>query len=201
MPEEMTFAELIAQVRSGDEDAAEILVRRYAEAIRREVRLRLRDARVRRLLDSSDICQMVLGSFFTRTALGQFDIDTPSQLLNLLMEIARNKITDAIRRGHAQKQGGAHDFEPLEGADGEVRPLPESGPTPSEVVARRDLLRHLMDRMEPDERRICQLRLTGRTWEEIARELNEGQHAVEKRYHRAINRLANEANLDSLELE
>lgn len=201
MADERPFAELILRVRQGDDVAAEILVRRYADAIRREVRFRLRDARVRRLLDSSDVCQMVLGSFFARTALGQFDIESPGQLLNLLLEIARNKITDAVRREHAQKQGGAHDFEPLEGTDGAVRPLPNVGPTPSEEVATRDLVHHLLGRMTAEERQVCQLRMAGLKWEEIAAQLGVGQAGLERGHQRLINRLANEANLDSMTSE
>ena len=50
------------------------------------MRIHLRDVRLRRVLDSTDICQSVLASFFVRAALGQYDLDTPEwrPLLNPL---------------------------------------------------------------------------------------------------------------------
>ena len=51
MTTEGTFRELIDRVRSGDEQAAIDLVRRYEPAIRRAARVRLRDPRLGRLLD------------------------------------------------------------------------------------------------------------------------------------------------------
>ena len=84
--------ELIRRVRAGDQDAAAVLVKRYEPAIRRAVRFRLADARLGPLLDSMDICQSVLGSFFIRAATGQYKLETPEQLLKLLTTMARNKL-------------------------------------------------------------------------------------------------------------
>ncbi len=87
VPEESPFHNLIRRIRERDEEAASELVRRYESAIRRVVRIRLRDVRLRRVLDSMDICQSVLATFFVRTALGQYELDTPEQLINLLTSI------------------------------------------------------------------------------------------------------------------
>ncbi len=81
MSDDSSFQDLIRRVRSGDDDAAAELVRRYEPAIRRVVRLRLTDARLRRVFDSMDVCQSVLGSFFVRAAMGQYDLDNSDQLL------------------------------------------------------------------------------------------------------------------------
>lgn len=64
MLETTSFGELIERVRLGEADAAVELVRTYEPAIRRTLRVRLVDARLRSTLDSMDICQSVLGSFF-----------------------------------------------------------------------------------------------------------------------------------------
>ena len=84
MSEDTAFMDLIRRVRAGDEQASAELVRRYEPAIRIAVRVRLNDPGLRRLFDSMDICQSVLGSFFVRAALGQFELDNPDQLLKLL---------------------------------------------------------------------------------------------------------------------
>ena len=59
-----TLPALLDRIRAGDQGAATELVRRYEPALRRSVRLRLRDPRLRRVLDSSDVCQAVLLRFF-----------------------------------------------------------------------------------------------------------------------------------------
>jgi hypothetical protein len=69
MTGETNFQALIARVREGDAEAAAMLVHRYESAIRRIVRTRMVDSRLRSLVDSSDICQSVFGSFFCRVAL------------------------------------------------------------------------------------------------------------------------------------
>src|SRR6476620_11789655 len=93
------FELLIRRVRDGDQQAAAELVRRYEPAIRRAARVRLLDTRLNRLLDSMDICQSVLASFFVRTALGQYELETPAQLLKLLATMTRNKLSNQVK-GH-----------------------------------------------------------------------------------------------------
>src|SRR5262245_19863177 len=92
MSEVTQFQELISRMRAGDGEAAAELVRCYEPAIRRIVRLRLNDSRLQRVFDSMDVCQSVLGSFFVRAALGQFDLSTPEQLLKLVAQMARHKV-------------------------------------------------------------------------------------------------------------
>src|SRR3954447_8804555 len=92
MSDDVSFQELIGRVRKGDERAAAELVRRYEPAIRRAVRFRLTDPRLRRTCDSMDICQSVLLSFFVRAASGQYDLETAEQLLRLLTTMSRNSL-------------------------------------------------------------------------------------------------------------
>src|SRR3954451_3115727 len=106
MPEAPTFEELIRRVRGGDQDAAAALVRTYEPAIRRAVRFRLADARLGGLLDSMDICQSVLASFFVRAAAGQYDLESPGKVLGLLATMAQNKLTSRARQQSAQRRGG-----------------------------------------------------------------------------------------------
>src|SRR5262245_46719373 len=104
MPDRTTFADFIRRIRAGDEEAAVELVRQYEPLIRREVRMHLEDQRLGRLLDSMDICQSVLASFFVRTAAGQYDLDQPDQLLKLLVTMARNKLVSESRRQQRQRR-------------------------------------------------------------------------------------------------
>src|SRR5262249_1510462 len=92
MIDAFTFDARIRRVRAGAQDAATELVGRSEPAIRRAVRFRLADARLGTLLDSMDICQSVLASFFIRAASGQYELQNSGQLLRLLTAMARNKL-------------------------------------------------------------------------------------------------------------
>jgi RNA polymerase sigma-70 factor (ECF subfamily) len=97
MDNDVSFADLLRRVRDGDEAAAAELVRRSEPAIRRAVRLRLTDPRLRRAFDSADVCQSVLGNFFARARAGQFELERPEQLTRLLIEMTYNKVRDLVR--------------------------------------------------------------------------------------------------------
>lgn len=90
----VAFDELMCRVQAGDADAAAELVHEYESDIRLEVRVRLRvqNGRVRRMLDSMDITQSVLASFFAGVAVGRIAPQHPQQLLALLVTMARNKL-------------------------------------------------------------------------------------------------------------
>jgi len=129
------FHELMTRVRTGDDQAAEELVRRYESTIRMAVRVRLEHLGLRRLLDSVDICQSVLANFFVRAATGQFDLESPTQLVNLLVTMAKNRLVNHARHLHAAKRDERR-------RDGGADPdeLADPGASPSKVVANRELL-------------------------------------------------------------
>ena len=114
------FQVLLARVRRGDQDAAAELVRTYGPVLQRMIRVRLADPRLRRLHGDSDIFQSVMGSFFVRAALGQYEITGPEDLLRLLAVMVRNKVADKARRRDVAREGA-----PL---DDVVAPSPEPDP-------------------------------------------------------------------------
>lgn len=187
-----TFAELIGRVRDRDQVAAAELVKRYESVIRRVVRIHMRDARMRRLLDSTDICQSVLASFFVRTALGQYEIDSPEQMLKLLTTIARNKLTNQVQRLRAQRRDIGRHADPGENNDFAV----DQASDPSEQAAARELLEKVRDRLEPDERFLAEQRSLGRGWKEIAEEIGGTDVALRKKLTRALDRVMTELGLD-----
>jgi RNA polymerase sigma-70 factor (ECF subfamily) len=142
-----SFHDLIRQVRAGDQDAAAELVRLYESAIRRAVRFRLHDARLRSQFDSMDICQSVLASFFVRAAAGQYDIDTPAQLVKLLTTMARNKLASVARRGLVRNRAVCPSADPSEADE-----LRSTEPDPSDEASARELCREALRRLNADER-------------------------------------------------
>jgi RNA polymerase sigma factor (sigma-70 family) len=185
------FQDLIRQVRAGDQDAAAELVRLYESAIRRAVRFRLQEARLRSHLDSLDICQSVLASFFVRAAAGQYDIDTPDQLVNLLTTMARNKLASQARKESARNRTVSRSVTP-----GEIDEPHSTEPDPYDQVSARELCREALERLSAEERELVELRRRGCDWVGIAREKNSSAVVLRKRLSRALDRVLHEVGLE-----
>jgi RNA polymerase sigma-70 factor (ECF subfamily) len=187
----VAFPDLMARMRGGDARAAEDLFRQYESQVRLEVRLRLRDPRLRRLVDEADVCQSVMLSFFVRARLGEYDVAGPGELIRLLAGMARNKVAAQARRHSA----GRRDFrraEGLAGADATIAP----GDSPSQVVANAELLGAIRGRLSAEELRIADLRVAGRSWAEVASELGGSADACRVQLQRAVSRVSRELRLE-----
>jgi RNA polymerase sigma-70 factor (ECF subfamily) len=193
MPDAVSFEELIRRVRAGDQEAAAEVVRRYEPAIRRAVRFRLTDARLGRVLDSMDICQSVLASFFVRAAAGQYDLERPEQLLQLLAAMARKKLAFQARKERAQRRDNRR---VAASPDEEV--FVAGDPSPSRHAAARELLEEVRRRLTPDERRLAELRAAGLEWTAIALQVGGSPEALRKKLARAVERAARALGLDDL---
>jgi RNA polymerase sigma-70 factor (ECF subfamily) len=192
MSDDASFTDLIRRVRARDEEAAAELVRRYEPAIRLAVRVRLSDPALRRVLDSMDICQSVLVNFFVRAALGQFELDKPDQLIRLLVTMARNRVTN-----HALKErAGRRDCRRREQGDADESQLVAPGPSPSQVVANRELLQVVRSRLSDEERQLADERALGRSWPEIAQQFGCDPNTLRMRLTRAINRVTSSLQLE-----
>jgi len=191
-PEPGAFQALIDRVRAGDEGAAAELVRRYEPMVRRAARIRLADPRLGRVLDSMDICQSVMASFFVRAALGQYELNTPDQLLKLLATMARNKLANQANGQRAARR----DVRRVDYAEAAADGVADRGGTPSRVVAARELLDLARARLTVDERRLLERRQDGDEWAEIAADEGATPEALRKKLARAVERVSREIGLD-----
>src|SRR6266852_849929 len=183
------FGDLICRVRAGDEAAATELVQLYEPYIRRAVRVRLVDSRLRRLIDSMDICQSVLASFFVRAALGQYEINTPDELLKLLVTMARNKLNNVVAKEQAERR----DYRRNQKAGDYVQAAEE---TPSNLVSARELLEKFREGLSAEERSLADLRAEGHKWTEIAAQVGGTPEALRKKLARAIDRVGQQLGLE-----
>lgn len=189
------FQNLIRRVRQGEEDAAAELVRLYEPEIRRAIRVRHTDPRLRRIVDSMDICQSVLANFFVRVASGQFELDHPDQLLRLLVTMARNQLFDQVRRQKASRRS-SQKVDP-QGQE-KVEQVAAQQHTPSQQVALQELLEKMRLSLTEDERRIAEMRAAGREWADIAAEEGESPEALRKRLARALDRVVPQFGLSEI---
>jgi RNA polymerase sigma-70 factor (ECF subfamily) len=187
------LADLLHRVRGGDADAAAELVRRCEGQIRQEIRLRLRDRRLRRVFDSMDICQSVLSSFFLRAANGGCDLERPDQLLNFLIAMTRNKLAGLVRHQRAQRRDHR---QVIEDGSAQLAIAAGRGTTPSEEVAQKDLLREFRGRLTDEERQLADRRVQGAEWTAIAAELGGTPEGRRKQLTRAIERVMQELGLE-----
>jgi RNA polymerase sigma-70 factor (ECF subfamily) len=196
MMEIESFRQLLQQVRAGDADAAARLVREYEPSVRRYVRVHLTDPRLRQVLDTLDICQSVLGNFFIRVVAGQFELERPEQLLSLLTAMARNSLLCHVR----YQQAGLRDQRRQTAGGGDALDgVPNPAPSPSQVVAGRELLERIQEQLDEDERVLLQRRMRGDEWGRIAADLGGSPEALRMKLSRALNRAGQALGLDEVE--
>lgn len=191
MSDPSSFGHLIRGIRAGDEQAATQLVRQHEQLIRRQVLMHLTDPKLCRLFGASDIVQMVLASFFLRAAAGQYDLDSPEHLVKLLVRITRNKIASLARKQRARPT----DQRRVEDSDWEEKVLAPA-PSPSTVVAQRDLLCEVQRRLSAEERQLVSLRIEGHAWPAIAKQLGGTPEARRMQLTRALDRVEQQLGID-----
>lgn len=181
------FGPLMELVRQGDQRAAAELVRRYEPEVRRFIRFRLSTPALRRTMDSLDICQSVLFKFFVEVSEGRLNLQEPRQLAALLVTMARNKLYDRVREAQADRR----DARRLTAAGDEtLGNIVAAGESPSEMLMVREILEAVSERLSPDERYLVEQRMSGRAWDDLAKELGSSPDAVRKRMTRALDEAA-----------
>jgi len=192
---ESEFCQLIERLRGGDNSAVGLFLDRFGGAIQREVRFLLLDARLRRIVSDSDVCQSVLLQFFVGLWAGKYDFREPSDLRGLLKEMVRTRVTDMARRWTAQRRDVRRNV-----AIADVAPsIPGTwSSTPSVVVAHAELIDEIKRRLSSQEKNILELRQQDIGWPEIAVRLggNRGPEAVRKQYERALARISKDLALE-----
>jgi RNA polymerase sigma-70 factor (ECF subfamily) len=192
MAEDLAFADFLRRIRAGDQEASVELIRQFEPVIRLAVRRRLRDPGLYRLLDSVDICQSVLKSFFVRASAGQYELEQPQQLLHLLVSMAHNKLTLQARKLRTQRRDSRRE---VAGSDADPE---EPAPGPDRVAAGRDLLQQVRRHLSAEERHLTELRGAGHTWPEIAARLGGTPQARRRQLTRALDRVARHLGLEEV---
>ncbi len=186
-----SFEDLLRRIRAGEAEAATELVHRFEPVIRVEVRRRLNDPYLNRVLDSGDVCQSVLASFFVRAAAGQYELDSSDDLLKLLLSMARKKVASQARRQRTQSRdsrrvvGGSEALDAL-----------EDGPSPATLVASKELFEKCCALLSPEEHQLVELRAAGHTWPQIADAVGGQAQARRRQLERALDRVSQQLGLE-----
>ena len=110
----------------------------------------------------------------------------PDQLLRLLVVMTRHKLANQVRRHRAEMR----DCRRLEACDpAYLEGRSALAPSPSRLVAGRELLAELRCRLSEEERVLADLRADGCEWVEIAARLGGTAESHRKQLARAIDRV------------
>lgn len=176
------FQELFARIKQGSEEALQEFLERFGRQLYREVRRRL-NRRLRTKFDSEDFVQDVMKSFWSARV--DLEFECPEQLITYLLSMARNKVvSEGRRRLQSDKRSILRECASFD----ERRDVPPEGSrlTASEVAIVHEEWSELTNTLPDYYSKILQLRLDGKTIEEIAQET--GKH--ERTVRRVLQRIA-----------
>jgi RNA polymerase sigma factor (sigma-70 family) len=185
MPDNPDFADFLRRIRAGDDLAAMELVRRFEPLIRREVRTRIGDQRLKRAFDSVDVSQSVLAIFFSRAATGEYELESPEQLVRLLVTMARNRLVSRARK----ERRLVRDVRRLASDPAVLEQVPDRQSSPSEVLSKKEQVAQLEAYLTDEEQQIFNLRTEGLSWDEVAARIGGSGQARRMQLSRGIERL------------
>jgi len=174
--------ELLRGIQAGDDAAAAEFFRTYEPHVRRVVRARMRIPGMRRVSDSSDLCQIVLASFLVGSAVGRYQVEDSEAMKKLLARIAANRVIDLARKPEFRKPVVS-----VVGAGGVEAAARES--SPGSRLALSELIQKADQLLTEGERPIVELRREGLTWQEIGHRLGKSADGVRKSLDRAARRI------------
>jgi len=164
-----SFPDLLARARAGDVGAMTEIVRTYEREVRIVARVLLGPA-LRPHLDSLDLVQSVHRSLIVGLRQDRFDISTPENLVALALTVVRRKVARKWRRDRRQ-QRLSHGPEQGEDLARTLESLTSTETDPARAAALNDAIRQLCRSLSEPERRVMELRLSGYSTAEAAREL------------------------------
>ncbi|VTS00326.1 RNA polymerase sigma factor [Tuwongella immobilis] len=197
MSDNLSFADLLLRLRVGDQRSATDFVRRLDPSVQNSIRHLLVEMRLHRLIDPSDISQIVFANFFARVTVGQFEFTSEEQLVGLLTTMARNQVYDEARKLQAQRRDFRRQDD--DAMDAALDSVQDRQMTPSKIVALDELVTQIRSRLPDETRVLAQLRGAGFDWPEIAEQVGGSPEALRKKLTRALNRVLKELDLGEVE--
>ncbi len=181
--ESWTSSELLANVRAGDEQAAEAIFQRYVQRLTLLARTRL-SSRLASRTDPEDIVMSAWRSFFVAARAGRFSLQRSGDLWRLLVSITLHKLYRQARR-HSTEKRSIKLEQSVDWSDDHWQPIDDREPSPEEAIALADELQSILEQALPADRIVLQMRLQGESVEAIAQEI----HSSERTVRRTVARL------------
>lgn len=187
--------ELIERFKAGSESAATDLFDRYCERLMALARRRI-GQRMAGRIDPEDVIQSAFRTFFTRVRDDKFTFQDQSDLFKVLVRLTVNKTLRQIAHHRAAKRDPGKEAGQGSTADDIFRNLTAGEPTPDVEVALIDQFEEFLSRFTPFDRKVLELKLTGHSTAEIAKELGSYDRKIRRVMVRAAEILKEEARGD-----
>ena len=179
MPKDSSFDDLVARLRTGDQNAAEVVVDQYARRLIALARNNL-DRRILTKEGPEDVLQSVFKSFFHRCGQGQFQLQNREALWALLVSLTLHKCghrADYFLAGRRNIRQEVRHPSPGDSSARELEALAR-GPTPIEAAMLAETLKRLLGALKPHQREIVRLSLEGEALARIAEHVGVTQRTV-----------------------
>lgn len=186
MPEDQSVTRWIANLKLGDEAAAESLWQRYFQRLAGLARQRLGDGD-RRVRDEDDIALSVFKSLCGRAERGDLaELEGRDDLWRLLATITVRKAAGQIRDAGRQKRGGGQvRGDSVCGEEGGWDDLAGQSPTPEFLHQLAEEHQRLLAALDDETlRKIALWKMEGWTGDEIAQQLGIARRSVERKVER-----------------
>ena len=104
--------EFFARIQGGDEAAVEAMLQELDSFLRRVIRLRLLDGRLRQTVDTTDILQSLLKDFLRQPAAGEPAETSSDKLCAYLAAAVRHKVQTRLRKERRHAGSLPEEWEP-----------------------------------------------------------------------------------------
>ena len=168
MTQQLSFDEVFAQLRRGDEAAATRVFQRFSHQLLALANHRLRGP-LRQKVDPEDVVQSVFRTFFARLSKGQFTVGGWESLAGLLTRITVRKCGKWVDYYHAESRDLNREWSPHQaGSDAAQSRSNQTGwefldrqPTPAEVAVLTETVQEMLRGLDEREQKIVSLSIQG----------------------------------------
>jgi RNA polymerase sigma-70 factor (ECF subfamily) len=179
--------------REGDSEAAQKLFERYVDRLVALARRRLSQSLASRV-DAEDIVQSVFRTFFGRLQEGRFQLEGQDDLCKLLVRITVHKTLRQVAFQTAAKRNPSAEAGQEDSDREELFAVMAREPSPEEAVLFLDQLEHFLSHLNPEERRILEMKVNGFSNEDICKELG----IYDRKIRRVLERIRGLAKREGL---
>jgi DNA-directed RNA polymerase specialized sigma24 family protein len=167
--------EFLATLQGGDEGAVKAILQEIDPFLRRVIRMRLLDGRLRRAVDTTDILQSLLKDFLRRRTAGEPAETSSAELCAYLAAAVRYKVQTRLRKERRHAGSLPEEWEPA-----------ISGQDVCRQVEEQDFAAMIRGRLDESARLLLDLKAQGLTWQDVAARVGGRADAVRMRLNRAV---------------
>jgi len=185
MPSDLSFADLMARLDAGEDEAASKVFHRFAKPLIALARQRL-DTQLRQKVDPEDVIQSVFRSFFAHQAAGELTgLRSWDSLWGMLVLMTLRKCRRQRRLFYADRRDVRREITltPL-ASESDAWELCDREPTPAEAAVLTETVEELLEQFAGRPRQILTLFLQGYTAPEISSQIGCTERAVYRTYAR-----------------